>query len=185
MEIISVKCPQCGADLNLHYSHGKTTAFCEYCGGKVLLNESQQKTCDVNNGVIIQEADPIDTASVKQHDSISMSFFKRRILLYVVITVLGVVLDGIFPDREFYILWAVGLIFVVYGSIGHGIAMFLNSRKKKNMYQINNTTVINSQTKLGNFYTNMRTEELNYCPNCGAKLVASANFCNNCGQKVQ
>lgn len=186
MEIISVKCPQCGANLNLHYMQGQTTAFCEYCGGRIILN-NDTKACDVNNGVFIQESEPATTESDRSsnRDSISISFFKRRVLLYVAITVLGVVLDSIFPDKELFLLWTIGLIFVIYGSIGHGIALFLAARKKKRTYQINNTTVINNQTGQGNSYTNLNSEALNYCHNCGAKLVARANFCNNCGQKVQ
>ena len=180
MEMINAKCPQCGANLKLHCVYGQAAAFCEYCGGKILLDD-KQKTCEVNNVVIINEKnDPINAEDSKNHDGISLSFFKYRILLYVALTVFGVYMDAKYPDSDYSALWIFGVVFVIYGSIGHGIALFFSSRKNKQSYSINNTTVINNETRIGIQQPN----NTNFCPNCGVKLKIPAKFCSNCGQKV-
>ena len=184
MEMINAKCPQCGANLKLHCVYGQAVAFCEYCGGKILLND-KQKTCDVNNGVIVNENNDIITAEEsKKHDGISISFFKYRILLYVVLIIFGVYMDGTYPDSSYSVIWAIGIMIIIYGSIGHGIALFLSSRKKKRSYNINNTTVINNETRIGYTQQEKQVESSNFCSNCGARLKMKAKYCSNCGCKT-
>lgn len=40
MKLISVKCPECGATLNIE--EGREQAFCTYCGTKVLLHNENE-----------------------------------------------------------------------------------------------------------------------------------------------
>lgn len=42
LEVISVKCPECGADLSEDVSGGRETVFCRYCGTKILLSNENE-----------------------------------------------------------------------------------------------------------------------------------------------
>ena len=42
IKLISVKCPDCGAQLNIE--EGRKTAFCSYCGAKVILSNENEIT---------------------------------------------------------------------------------------------------------------------------------------------
>ena len=42
MKIISLRCPQCGADLNVESS--RQFIFCEYCGQKIYIDDEVQRS---------------------------------------------------------------------------------------------------------------------------------------------
>lgn len=49
MQVISMKCPECGGTLNdVQVAEGKTEIYCQFCGHKILL-QPEQKTVVVRN----------------------------------------------------------------------------------------------------------------------------------------
>lgn len=44
MELMSVKCPNCGA--NVYLEGNKTRGFCSNCGGQIIINDGIQRTID-------------------------------------------------------------------------------------------------------------------------------------------
>lgn len=42
MNIISLKCPECGASLSIE--EGRTQCFCQYCGTKIMLDDERSYT---------------------------------------------------------------------------------------------------------------------------------------------
>lgn len=46
IEFISIKCPDCGAALNIE--SGRKQAFCTYCGGRILIYNSNEHTYNRN-----------------------------------------------------------------------------------------------------------------------------------------
>ena len=45
MKVIDLTCTKCGSSLQINYEEGMTTAFCQYCGQKILLDK---ETVEVN-----------------------------------------------------------------------------------------------------------------------------------------
>ena len=41
VQFVSVKCPECGALLNIE--EGRSQAFCSYCGTKILVHNDNEK----------------------------------------------------------------------------------------------------------------------------------------------
>ena len=55
VKLISVKCPECGATLNIE--EGREQAFCTYCGTKVLLhNENEYIYRHIDESGVKQDA---------------------------------------------------------------------------------------------------------------------------------
>lgn len=53
MKIIEFKCPHCGADLTVE--EGRSTLFCQYCGGKLVLDEFDKKTVRIINDAELEK----------------------------------------------------------------------------------------------------------------------------------
>lgn len=49
MEFISMKCPECGAILDIE--EGRKECFCSYCGNKVLVQNENEKTININKHI--------------------------------------------------------------------------------------------------------------------------------------
>ena len=64
VRFISVKCPDCGAALNIE--EGRTRAFCTYCGAKVLINNDNEYVYRT-----------IDEAGIKQAETERIIELKR------------------------------------------------------------------------------------------------------------
>lgn len=41
MNVYSIKCPECGAELDVN--EGRSSCFCSYCGTKILLDDSVER----------------------------------------------------------------------------------------------------------------------------------------------
>lgn len=39
VKIISLKCPECGADISIEEGHKQ--CFCQYCGAKIILDDGK------------------------------------------------------------------------------------------------------------------------------------------------
>ncbi len=55
VELISVKCPECGATLNLE--EDREQAFCSYCGARILLRNDNEYTYRHINEAEIKQAE--------------------------------------------------------------------------------------------------------------------------------
>ena len=126
IKIIAVKCPECGADLNVE--EGRSQVFCTYCGTKVLLhneNEFVYRTID-EAGVAQAETDRIirlremDLVEKKEEEKKK----KLKIALWIFIgsaalMVIGGILAAISGDSNspMYMLAMLGLL----GVMGAGI----------------------------------------------------------------
>lgn len=65
MKLITLKCPECGATLNLDDS--RKEYFCTYCGAKILLDEEiQRKDIKIENRIVDEAA--IEKEKTKQLD---------------------------------------------------------------------------------------------------------------------
>ena len=68
ISFISVKCPQCGANLSIE--EDRDMAFCTYCGTKIIIHNE--------NGHIYRH---IDEAGIKQTETDRMIMLKKMELL--------------------------------------------------------------------------------------------------------
>lgn len=65
MKFITLKCPECGATLNLDNSQKEY--FCTYCGAKILLDEEiQRQDIKIENRIVDEAA--IEKEKTKQLD---------------------------------------------------------------------------------------------------------------------
>lgn len=86
MKYHQLKCPNCGADLEIE--DGINTFFCKFCGTKLLIDQSDsviQAKVDIRKAEI--EAD-VQKAKIKSDDEQMKRFYRSVIGLFVV----GVVL---------------------------------------------------------------------------------------------
>ena len=49
MKALRLKCPYCGADLHVNADNSRTYCFCEYCGQKLLLDDSVKRSVHTEN----------------------------------------------------------------------------------------------------------------------------------------
>lgn len=128
VKLVSVKCPQCGASLDI--DEGRNHVFCSYCGTKILV--------DNDNEYIYRH---IDEASIKQTEAETMLRLKEMELqekederkrksqrtAYIIaaaVAIFGILLEAIADGFE-------GMLAIM---IGLNIALFTfisNSQKKK------------------------------------------------------
>jgi len=73
VKLISVKCPDCGATLNIE--EGRTQAFCTYCGAKVLINNENEHIYRTIDEAGIKQAETDRMVRMKQMELIE----KKRI----------------------------------------------------------------------------------------------------------
>ncbi len=121
MKVISVKCPACGADLDIE--EGRKQAFCTYCGAKILLeNENERvfrtideagiKHAETERMVMLKKMELLE----KQREDIKKSKAARTKICIImgitglVMTCLGYMLGSLTgnPDSGFYMISMVG-----------------------------------------------------------------------------
>ena len=62
MKIKSLKCPECGAHLEI--DEGRTSCYCQYCGCKLILDDEKQE-CTINKNININRTTrQIDAAKI-------------------------------------------------------------------------------------------------------------------------
>ena len=88
VEFISVKCPECGANLNIEGD--REQAFCTYCGARILLHNENERVYRHIDEAGIRQAEArmreVELAERKYADT------KRRQRTYVSLMVIGAVL---------------------------------------------------------------------------------------------
>ena len=147
VKFISVKCPECGADLEME--EGRKQMFYSYCGAKVMLqneneytirtvDEARIREAEVNRELRLKELE-LEKQRKSEEDNKNLSsknFFKKRIKIYLILTIIGAVpmlLDLNFTgtiDKIFTLISMVGLCGLGYGSIIHGIILIRANTKE-------------------------------------------------------
>ena len=132
IRLISVKCPDCGAALQ--FEEGRRTAFCSYCGAKILLdneNEHIYRTIDEagikqaeNDRVYMMKELEMEEKEDRHHRFLTMIWLIFTILLFVVgfIMISSGPKDG---DDPGYMLILIGMGVGLWG------CLMLDTGKKK------------------------------------------------------
>lgn len=55
MKVIDLTCTKCGSNLQVSYEEGMTTAYCQYCGQKILLDPEALEVNVHHSGTIRHE----------------------------------------------------------------------------------------------------------------------------------
>lgn len=137
-KLIPMKCPGCGATLNRSEGNKRDYFFCEYCGTKIQVNDTVyiHDDAEIIRAEYESKLAELDIASKKQ----SNAFFKKRILIYLIMTVVGIVLICTTPDIEpltftgflgalGVALFVIGALCLVFGTLIHLPGIFKNKRK--------------------------------------------------------
>lgn len=139
IRFISVKCPECGAALQ--FEEGRKTAFCSYCGAKILLhNENEHIYRNINEAEIRQaendraymmKAFEIEEKADKHHRLLTIVWLICTILLFAV----GVTMISLGPkdsDDPGYMLILIGMGIGLWGwlMLDNG-----NNKRSKNRYR--------------------------------------------------
>lgn len=123
-QIISMKCPECGATLEL--SDDRKIAFCSYCGAKIIIhNENEHIIRNIDEAAIKKAESERDVRlkelDVQEKDS-NQRHFISVILLFLSIIIIGVGLyirkTGIEKEGlESYYYMILGVVIAVFGAL--------------------------------------------------------------------
>lgn len=116
MKIISLKCPECGADIDIEEGHRQ--CFCKYCGTKILIDdgnstytyrkvdEARIKEAEVEKAIRLKELE-LELYDKKSKEDKKRTGRKRMnsITLIVVIIALALLLIGRITGNEDYSLF--------------------------------------------------------------------------------
>lgn len=83
MKLITLKCPECGATLQL--DQDRKECFCTYCGSKILLDEEIQKQDVRIEKHIIDEAAVEQEKTKQKHDL-------QGFIFMIILIIIGVLL---------------------------------------------------------------------------------------------
>lgn len=64
LNVISLKCPECGATLNIE--QGRQQAFCTYCGAKIIINNENEYVYRHIDEAAMQQSDNDRAVKMKQ-----------------------------------------------------------------------------------------------------------------------
>ena len=128
INLISVKCPDCGATLNIE--EGRKQAFCTYCGAKILINnenehiyrhidEAQVKQAETEQIIRLKQ---LELEEKKRASKEKMTMLKTKISLSLFLCGLLMVFIGFFAghmsgdeNSGFYILVMIGMFLILGG----------------------------------------------------------------------
>ena len=131
IQLISVKCPECGATLSIE--EGRDKAFCTYCGAKILLHneneyvyrhidEAEVTTAETDRLIRLKELELKEQELKKEEQLRSL---KIKICLIVIgVGILMVVLGELFgkmsgdPNSTWYICAILGMFCLMFGGAG-------------------------------------------------------------------
>ena len=90
ISLISIKCPQCGADLSVENT--REFSFCQYCGTKVMLNNENEYIYHTIDEAGIKQAETDRIVKLRQLDIEEKSNFSRRALIIVWLAAIAILL---------------------------------------------------------------------------------------------
>ena len=138
IRLISVKCPDCGAALQ--FEEGRQTAFCSYCGAKILLhNENEHIYRNIDEAGIRQAENErmymmkeleIEEKNEKHHRLLTFIWLFCTIAMFVV----GFIMISTDPtngDSPGWMMIVLGMAVGLWGAI----FLFLGDKRKKNRYR--------------------------------------------------
>lgn len=140
IRLISVKCPECGAALE--FEEGRRTAFCSYCGAKILLhndNEHIYRNIDEaeiyqveNDRIFMMKELEMEEKEDKLHRTLACIWVAATVILFAV----GFFMVSTDPTKDGD---GVGWSMIVFGMLSAEFLLiyFLNGKKKrsKNRYR--------------------------------------------------
>ena len=140
VNLVALQCPKCGS--NLQVEQGRSQYFCSYCGAKILIQNENEYVYRIVDEARIKEAElnasiyskELELEAQEKKCQSSRNFFKKRIIIYVVMSAIGTFLWlalGIHNSlgTAFGMVGTIGYIALIYGSIIHGIILLVNRRK--------------------------------------------------------
>lgn len=96
VEMISVKCPECGAALSLE--EGRKEAFCTYCGAKILVHNDNEYTVNIRDDANIKYAETDQIVSLKKIEMMEKAAQDRKnvrkikIIISLVLATVGIIM---------------------------------------------------------------------------------------------
>ena len=81
IKLISVKCPDCGATLSIE--EGRKSAFCSYCGAKVLINNENEHIYRNIDEAKIREAETDRMIKLRQLEIEEKSNFSKKTMIII------------------------------------------------------------------------------------------------------
>ena len=128
VKFISVKCPECGANLNIEGD--REHAFCTYCGTKILLHNENEHIYRHIDEAGVKQAETDRMVKMRQLEIEEKENERRRSLIQIwiiatiVLTIVGVI--GMVIDNE-----GLGICLLLAMSVGVWGATSLIGDKKK------------------------------------------------------
>lgn len=126
IKLISVKCPECGAVLNIE--ENRQQAYCSYCGAKVLIHNENEYVYRHVDEAGIKKSDNDRIVKLKEleyADKLREDYNKAKqqrtvIVLSLLIAGVLMIIIGLFggsrsgnPDSAFFMIAMVGLMFLI------------------------------------------------------------------------
>lgn len=128
IQFISVKCPDCGAELSIDNS--REFAFCSYCGAKVMVHNDNEHIYRNIDEARIKEAETDRIVKLRQLDMEEKSSFSRKSMIIAwavstgVLLLLGII--GFTVDNM-----GMGMCMMFAMLVGMSGFLFLDNGKKK------------------------------------------------------
>lgn len=131
MRLISMKCPECKA--NLSVEEGRKYCFCQYCGTKIMLeddrvnktyytyrNEARLRQAEIDREIALKKLE-IEKIKVEQEEKRKNKNRKLKIVVSITLAIVASVsgllgyffkdgILGLFAIMAFWILFLIGLI---------------------------------------------------------------------------
>lgn len=131
MRLISMKCPECKA--NLSVEEGRKYCFCQYCGTKIMLeddrvnktyytyrNEARLRQVEIDREIALKKLE-IEKIKVEQEEKRKNKNRKLKIVVSITLAIVASVsgllgyffkdgILGLFAIMAFWILFLIGLI---------------------------------------------------------------------------
>lgn len=142
IQVISVNCPACGAEINIESD--RESAFCTYCGSKIVINNSNEHIYRNIDEARIKEAETDRMIRLKELEMEEKSSMPKKYLIMAwiagtaILIVMGVI--GLSIDNDgLGICMLLGMCVGMWGGFGLFIA---NKNKKPQRYAGENEAVI-------------------------------------------
>lgn len=130
ISLVSIKCPQCGADLSVEST--REFSFCQYCGTKVMLNNENEYIYRTIDEAGIKQAETDRIVKLRQLDMEEKSNFSRKTLIVAwlaataILILIGII--GFTIDNEGM---GMCMLFAMCVGMWGGIGLFMGDNKKK------------------------------------------------------
>ncbi len=149
INLISIKCPGCGADLSVE--DNREFSFCSYCGTKVKINNDNEHIYRTIDEAGIKQAETDRIVKLRQLEMEEKSNISRKtgIILWITITIILLIVGiiGMTIDNEG--LGMCMMLAMCVGMLGY-IFLFLGKNKKKRVIAGANEVVISES--MGNYH---------------------------------